>query len=409
LARVVEPDVEPDEEQPNPSREDGLQLASLGIELASQVKDELKSERQVVTLEQEHGIISRKEAKKRHRDISQRYLSEGDKLWRLQKKKMRLDDPGVIRVLDPSSAGVSECLLALYQKSDGLGKQRHQEQRPKNWRKDAISYYNGICPNDNQRIWCHISGKWHAPKDIKGAHIVPFFMDIESISDILFGERKESIQRAGNALLLHYQIKSWFDKCLLVIVPVDATEHPIARWQTDVISPDIEKQYFTATLQGKHLHGKELTFLGNKRPVSRFLYFHFIMALVRVKDLKRDNWEDIWARYYTQRPFPTPGPYMRRSILFALATHFETTDMKILDSWIKDNGFDTPLQLTKDEATEVARRVHVEVEATAAAAEVIDETLPEDRCESSSDQDSESGEEQDAESEEEQDSNAHYR
>jgi hypothetical protein len=34
---------------------------------------------------------------------------------------------------------------------------------------------------------------------------------------------------------------------------------------------------------GKDLDGKELVFLGEKHPVSRFLYFHFVMALVRIR------------------------------------------------------------------------------------------------------------------------------
>jgi hypothetical protein len=69
----------------------------------------------------------------------------------------------------------------------------------------------------------------------------------------------------------------------------------------------------------KDLDGKELVFLGEKRPVSRFLYFHFVMALVRIKDLQRRNWQDVWARYHEHRPFPTPGNYMRKAMLLALA------------------------------------------------------------------------------------------
>lgn len=41
----------------------------------------------------------------------------------------------------------------------------------------------------------------------------------------------------------------------------------------------------------------------------------------------------------------------------ALATHFETTGMRMVDSWIEHHGFDSPLKLTHDEAMEAARRV----------------------------------------------------
>ncbi|EFW99119.1 hypothetical protein CMQ_5540 [Grosmannia clavigera kw1407] len=207
--------------------------------------------------------------------------------------------------------------------------------------------------------------------------------------------RAESLHRAGNALLMSHRIKGWFDSYQLVVVPFDSNESPITRWRTDVLSSDINNMYigsenFTST----DLNGKELQFLNEKRPVSRFLYFHFIMTLVRIKDTQRRGWEDIWARYYEQRPFPTPGNYMRKSMLLALATHFETADMNVVDSWIKDHGFDTPLKLTDEEATEAARRVHLAVEDAIACAEKS-ESQREERSEESGEERSEESSEED--------------
>ncbi|KAI1174466.1 hypothetical protein F4777DRAFT_599491 [Nemania sp. FL0916] len=67
--------------------------------------------------------------------------------------------------------------------------------------------------------------------------------------------------------------------------------------------------------------------------------------------------------YYEQRPFATPGPYIRRRMLLALATRFGSVDAKAVERWMTDNGFETPLKLTNAEATEAARRVHVAVDA----------------------------------------------
>ncbi|UKZ72667.1 hypothetical protein TrVFT333_000300 [Trichoderma virens FT-333] len=90
------------------------------------------------------------------------------------------------------------------------------------------------------------------------------------------------------------------------------------------------------------------------------------MALIRAKDLGRENWQEVWARYYEQRPFPSPGNYMRKSMLKALATYFEVADMKVVESWMSDQGFDTQLQIRDDQAKELARRVHriIDVDAT---------------------------------------------
>ncbi|KAH8897722.1 hypothetical protein GQ53DRAFT_778019 [Thozetella sp. PMI_491] len=370
LSRKIEPDVEPDQEQLEVDRQAGLQLASLGVELASKEKEAIRLEREVIAKEQDAGILHPEAARKRLRSLSQRYFSAGDDLWRHQKKKIRFDDPGTVRLFEPRANGLSECLLALYKKSDGLDKKR---KRPSNWRRDTLAYYAGIrdvCDKpENELVWCHISGMWHLGDTVKAAHIVPFFLDMESIGEILFGSRAESLQRAGNALLLSNRIKGWFDGYHLVVVPVDAQETPIKRWRTDVISADIQNTPYMIYHPAKELDGKELVFLNEKRPVSRFLYFHFIMALVRIKDLRRQGWQDIWARYYEQRPFPTPGNYMRQSMLLALATHFESVDMHVVESWIVDHGFESQLKLAEDEAMEAARRVHAAVEAVTSRAE----------------------------------------
>ncbi|OAA60561.1 hypothetical protein SPI_05685 [Niveomyces insectorum RCEF 264] len=141
------------------------------------------------------------------------------------------------------------------------------------------------------------------------------------------------------------------------------TKAPSNDGHTDVVSPDIRNTPYVLDHLAKELDGRELVFLNDKRPVSRLLYFHFVMALVRMKDVGRRGWREVWARYYSQRPFPMPGNYMRQSMLLALTTHFEVADMHAVGSWIRDHGFDSPLKLTDDEAAEAARRVHVAVEA----------------------------------------------
>ncbi|GKT97716.1 hypothetical protein CT0861_11765 [Colletotrichum tofieldiae] len=370
LSREVEPELEPDEEKPEPNPQASLQLATLGIALASKEKEAIQLEREVVNQEQNAGVLQPQEAEKRLQDLNRRHLSAGDDLWKHKKKKARYNDPGTVRLLEPRANALTECILALYRKSDNQSKAKS---RPSNWRRDALAYYTGSGdhhpPNSKDMVWCHVSGMWHPSKFVKTAHIVPNFFDGESIGEILFGSRAESLERAGNALLMSYYIKKWFDSYHLVIVPFEKGETPIKRWRVDVISSSIQNTMYTAGHTARELHGKELMFLNDKRPVSRFLYFHFIMALIRIKDLNCDKWRDIWARYYEVRPFPTPGNYMRRSMLLALASHYSTTDLDVVDSWLKDNGFETPLQLTKEEATEAARRVHAAVEAAISRAD----------------------------------------
>ncbi|KAG6087021.1 hypothetical protein E4U15_000202 [Claviceps sp. LM218 group G6] len=254
-----------------------------------------------------------------------------------------------------------------------------RKKRPKNWRRDVLQYHNGNGADHEKRsdqVWCHVSGNWFHEDDIKAAHIVPYFLDFEGVGQLLFGERAQSLDRAGNALLMSRRIERWFDNYHLVIVPVDVTENPTTRWRTDVISPSIMGAQYNGLFCASELDGRELTFHNEKRPVSRFLCFHFFMALVRIRDIKRIGWQDTWARYYGQRPFPTLGP-----------------DLEVMNSWMTEHGFDAPLQLTDDELVETARRVHLAVEDRAIRAEYGNGNGSDDESDDGSDNNDSSEEE----------------
>ncbi|KAG6117167.1 hypothetical protein E4U14_008051 [Claviceps sp. LM454 group G7] len=319
LQSEVEPYIAPDQELPEVDPKASLRLASL---------------------ERDAGSISPQTAKKRFRENGQRYFSAGDDLWRHKKKKMRLanPEPEEVPILDIRRGGVSDCILTIYRKSDGVGRPK---KRPKNWRRDVLQYYNGNGADHEKRsdqVWCHVSGNWFHGDDIKAAHIVPYFLDFEGVGQLLFGERAQSLDRAGNALLMSKRIERWFDNYHLVIVPVDVTENPTTRWRTDVISPSFMGAQYNGLLCASELDGRELTFHNEKRPVSRFLCFH--LALVRIRDIKRIGWQDTWA-----------------------------SDLEVMNSWMTEHGFDAPLQLTDDELVETARRVHLAVEDRAIRAE----------------------------------------
>lgn len=366
LFREVEPETDPDEIKPETDKEKELGLATIGIELATSKKELIQLEKAALHGEAATSASDTRAKEKKIRELNERYLSAGDDLWQHQRKKARLtdQDDGAINLLGPRANALSECLLTLYRKSDnqGPGKKRS---RPSKWRADCLQYY-GVPDEGKNGTWCHALGDWTSSAHVKAAHIVPFFLDGDNIGEVLFGSRAQSLSRAGNSLLLSDTVKGWFDKYFILIVPADSAEVPITRWRIDVLSKDIHNTLVTVGVRGKDLDGRELKFLNDKRPVSRFMYFHFIMALIRIKDIQRRGWEQIWARYYQQRPFATPGPYMRRSMLLALSTHFGATDMSVIESWIADHGFDTDLKLADAEATEVARRIHETMEATEA-------------------------------------------
>ncbi|KAI2615196.1 hypothetical protein GGR54DRAFT_301656 [Hypoxylon sp. NC1633] len=382
--REVEPDREPDEERPERDRDSELKLVSMGIELAKQRKEMARLGRDVTHEEMEAGMLTTAVGMKRLRRDSRRQLSAGDELWRYKKKKLRLEtEPGVSNLTRLNDLALSESVLAIYRKCDGQGSGK---KRPSNFRREALEYYEASGEGHGltkDSVWCHVSGMWHPSGDTKAAHIVPFFFDNESLGEILFGERAPSLDRAGNALFLQRNIERWFNKYHLVVVPLDASEHPITRWRTDILNPSILNVPFSGSHTAAQLDGKELQFLNDKRPVSRFVYFHFVVALLRIRDIRSGDWRDIWARYYEQRPFPTPTPYMRRGMLLALSTFYETTDMTVVESWMAGHGLNSSSPLKTDEEEEAARQVMTAVEATINRAEeksrkdqIVDESDP---------------------------------
>ncbi|KAK2059155.1 hypothetical protein LY76DRAFT_543266 [Colletotrichum caudatum] len=386
LKRKAEPRVEPNEERPQTDPETKLRLANLGIALASQEKEVIRTGQKLAIHRMHKGDLAYSKAMGYIRRQDKCYFSAGGDLWRHKKEKAHYDYYG--------TAGLPASYLRLYTRSDGLEMPRRQ---PSAFRKDAVDYYNGS--GGNGRVWCHASGMWHLDKDIKAAHIVPFFADMDCIPAMVFGCRAESIRRPGNALLLVDQIKRWFDGYCIVIVPVDAAESPIRRWRTDVLCPGIKAlQYRRRGSVTDDLDGRELAFVNDKRPAPRFLYFRFIVALVRMKRLGRIGWQEVWAKYHGRRPFPSPEAYIRKGVLLAIASHFDASDAYLVNSWIHEHGVDTFLQLNDDEAVEVARRVHMAVEFSTSRAK-----KGEDEGEDDEEDEGDDGEEDDGEDPDEDD------
>ncbi|KAI1815259.1 hypothetical protein GGS20DRAFT_597237 [Poronia punctata] len=351
----------------------------VGIEMSKTEQDAIGLERALLLEEKERGMIPYKRFEKRVKEISARYLEAGSRQYHFLKKKARVDNPDPVKLTDEPSLGGA--LHSLCRKGDGLEKGCAGFALPKSWKKPSTKFYNTAGSGKYAAsTWCQVTARWWPDEDVKMAHIVPHLLTGGNLEEVIFGN-SGNLDLPGNSLMLSTKIQGWFDKYFLVIIPVDAAErHAIKRWKVEVVSEDITSAPLyprengeAGMVSGKDIHGKELTFRNEARPTGRCLYFHFIMALVRMKDLSRPGWQEIWAKYYTLRPFATPRPYMRRTMLLALAKHFETTDVKTIDSFLEGQGFEAPISLTPEETQEAARRVLMAVESSVTMAEVDEE------------------------------------
>lgn len=123
------------------------------------------------------------------------------------------------------------------------------------------------------------------------------------------------------------------------------------------------------TFQTKHLifyilsdlDGREIEFPTTHRPAARFLYYHFLMMLLHCRHYRhyrQPGWEEVWAKLKTCQPWPTPGRYLRESMLVGLAkaTGVDIND-DIIEKLTQEHTFSTVEHLSTDEEEEIVWRI----------------------------------------------------
>ncbi|KAK7421649.1 hypothetical protein QQX98_002116 [Neonectria punicea] len=201
--------------------------AALGVELAKKTLHEILFEQDVIREEKAAMLLSSKTSECRYREAYKRWISAGGNLWHNTNKINRINNPGDARRAQPE---IADCLLALYKEPSDSEKLRG---RPGRWRSHVEAYYignGGYHGECEDFTWCHVGGRWDFSGYVKETPIIPFFLDRDLISEILFGAQSDTVEKSGNGLLLTTTKSSWFQCCQLVIVPVDPSETPIQRW-----------------------------------------------------------------------------------------------------------------------------------------------------------------------------------
>lgn len=310
--------------------------------------------------------VSDKDYRNAQRLTNGRIISLGDDLWQF-KRQLRLHDEkaGKLELLTPDTEGAfTAALLRLY-----------KDPKTKNWdrtaqsnmRRDTIAVYKSrgsdAEESDDPRIMsgirCVLSGEYFDPEDVNAAHIVPVHLGVE-MADYVFGNGTGArLFSVDNCLMLHKKLEAAFDKGILAFVPVDSSERPIRRWKAVLLSQAAKNQpiYFQTMKKMGDVEGLELKFRSEHRPAARFLYYHFVVSLLRCRQQRESGWEYAWARLRTGQPWPTPGRYLRQSMLLTLARAAGDLNDGEIEKIIQERTFDVPERLAGDEEKEVARRV----------------------------------------------------
>jgi hypothetical protein len=208
--------------------------------------------------------------------------------------------------------------------------------------------YYALGHPDNDRkdptvFWCPIS---QARLDTEGielraAHLAPVRLGSD-IFRFLFGDDQEPLG-ARNGLYIHYKLEKNFDLFRIAIVPTSSDEDDhelkliiidkslmkaeLSRPKSAEYPPTGEK----GTITYADLHGQPLQFRNQHRPGLRFLYFHYVMCLLRAKEgFKSPNqpWDfSAWKEHILtkgesrghDRYWATAGKWVRGTILETLA------------------------------------------------------------------------------------------
>ncbi|KAL8661886.1 MAG: hypothetical protein Q9202_005168 [Teloschistes flavicans] len=172
-------------------------------------------------------------------------------------------------------------------------KQKKRQFDQSAFQKAVLEYYDAsrspVSAGQPREAFCLLTG-WRNSKEVKAAHIVPKSLKSDELS-YLFGVGDAMLKDPRNGISLKHSLRD--------------------------------------------LDGKKLQFRNNNRPAKRFLYFRFIITYLESKNLGTASWVDrvegkgtMWA---------TPGPYLRKSMLLALAR--KISDHYLPPPLVNDNTF----------------------------------------------------------------------
>ncbi|KAI9772640.1 MAG: hypothetical protein M1840_000234 [Geoglossum simile] len=347
----------------------------LRIEQIEFEQEDLELERDRMDWEMNQNKLDEKIYRKAQKSTNKRIISLGEDLWQFRRQlRTHKEKAGKLELLTPDSDGAfAAALLHLY-KDPKKGKNRNSTMQS-NMRRDTIAAYQALGsdsravddPRTAAGIRCAISGEYFSPGDVKAAHIVPVHLGVE-LADYIFGMGTGArLFSIDNCLMLHKDLERAFDKGILVIVPVNSAEKPSRRWKAVLLNEACRNEvlYFKTLATMTEVDGMELTFQTEHRPAARFLYYHFVVSLLRCRQQREPGWENAWVKLRTGKPWPTPGRYLRESMLLSLARTVRDLEDGEIETLIQERTFDVPERLADDEEKEVARRVldvHQELE-----------------------------------------------
>ncbi|KAJ5534969.1 hypothetical protein N7527_001223 [Penicillium freii] len=243
----------------------------------------------------------------------------------------------------------------------GAGRRNPDEQTL--FRTSMIREYGAQRPGYDH-LWCPVLGDWRDNRSVVAAHLFGY-MHGQATMDAIFGKRKHpELFSPRNGILLSVFIEDYLDSGKLVIVPdledrpkltdlISWLKSPIRNLKMRVLDPNWNKLETQITrdlpLKYKDLDNRRLTFKTDFRPAARYLYFHYVIQLLRyawqsdaqggeqaIRIMKGEHGKPYWG---------TPGRYLPKNMLLALVEELGHEYKPLLDGASLGRSKDSQLLL----------------------------------------------------------------
>ena len=343
--------------------EDPIAHQRLKVEQVEILQTEQRHLKTWFDIERNDQLIDTRNYKKAHRETNKRLVSLGEEYWKENQTLRALEEKaGIQPTLGPDSEGAfAAVLMRLYKDPTAMSTKRSSRIQTK-LRNESIVRYESKKNAPKSYLYCPINQVYHEEEDIVAAHIVPYHLGPE-IFEYLFGSGAGTrVFSPDNCLMIHTKLEKHFYQGHFVLLPVDPKESPIRRWRLQITNDDARNSEVGLGLNVKlgDLQDRELIFKNDARPAARFLYYHFVVTLLRNSHYKTGNHSHYCTTLPTGKPFATIGKYFRRSMLYALARRAGDVDeaAKVLIETATETTFEAGKQkLSDEEESEIARRM----------------------------------------------------
>ncbi|GAW20336.1 hypothetical protein ANO14919_098400 [Xylariales sp. No.14919] len=204
--------------------------------------------------------------------------------------------------------------------------------RQARWRKAVMKAY-GVEKGVGILAWCPITQRYS--RMITAAHIVRYNVG-EPAAAHLFGPTDNSeghIWSTKNGIPLLAPYKEMLDDASITIVPTkDGEDLMVFVLDEDERVRESDPDDLIPT--GRALHGRTLKFLTDHRPSMRYLYFAFVINLLRRERYGVHGWRRGRLEYADMPFFPTPGNWIRETTLRKLAIRIGHMPIQEADKFV---------------------------------------------------------------------------